>query len=101
MDRVRHLLDGESLSDDMSPVDGRVFHIHPYLLAEELLVHIPYYRVAIHDHTRVQGVIYQGVAHRLHIDSIGAYMVVGVYLAIYRVGIDVEGKDLKCVCVHV
>ena len=54
---VRHLLDGESLSDDMRPMNGGVLHEHLYLLAKQLLVDVPHNRVAIHRHAGVLGVI--------------------------------------------
>ena len=53
------LLDGEGIIDNMGPVDDGVFEEHLYLIAQKLLVDVPYYRVLEHRHTGVEGVVYQ------------------------------------------
>ncbi len=62
---VEHLLDGKGLPDDMRPVDGGIFHVGTYLLAQQLLITIPDNGVTVHRHAGILLVIDQRVAHGL------------------------------------
>ena len=97
---VWHQLGGESLVDDMRTVDGGVFHEHLYLLAEQLSVAAPCYRVAIHRHAGVFGVVDEGVAHRLHIIAEGSHLVVAMRRAIHGVGVQMICYHLYGVGMH-
>ena len=97
---VGHHLDGECLSDDMGEAHGGVVHEHLYAFAEQLSAAVPHDGVAVHRHAGVLGVEDEGVADRLHVVAEGAHLAEGMHLAVYGVGIDVEGIDLHRVGMH-
>ena len=84
----------------MGTVDGGVLHIHVDNLAKQLLVLVPHYRVLIHRHARVKRVIHERVAHCLHVNPVCPHLVIGMNLAIHRVGVDIECEYLKRVGMH-
>ena len=101
MYRVGHLLAGEGVADDVGVVDGRVLHVDAYLVAQQLLVHVPRNGVAVHRHARVLRVVHQRVADGLQVAAVGTHLVVGVNLAVDGVCADVEGEYLERVGMHV
>ena len=66
----------QCLSVHVCIVNGRVVHIHIDHLAEQLSSFVPYYRVFVHRHTRVFGVIHQRVAYCLHILPVRANLII-------------------------
>ena len=90
---VWHLLDRERLTDDMGKTDGGVCHISSDFLTEHLSVGIPDNRILIHRHTGILGIEDQGIADSLHVVAEGTDMRIGMHLAIYRIGIDIESID--------
>ena len=90
---VWHLLDRESLTDNMGKADGGVCHISSDFLTEHLPVGIPDNRILIHRHTGILGIENQGIADSLHVVAESTDMRIGMHLAIYRIGIDMIGID--------
>ena len=85
----------------MGMVNSRVLHKYPYLLACQLLTIIPHYRITVHIHAGIERRIDQRVAHGLHITTIGSHLIIGMYLAIDRIGTDIKCKNLKGVGMHI
>ena len=90
---VRHLLDRESLTDDMGKTDGGVSHISSDFLTEHLPVGIPDNRILIHRHTGILRIEDQRIADSLHVVAESTDMRIGMHLAIYRICIDIESID--------
>ena len=97
---VLHEFDGECLSEDMSLPDRGVVHKRQDLLAQELPLPVPEYRITIHRHARVLGVEDQGVAHRLRVVAEDTYPRIAMHLAVGRVGVDMEGLHAHRVAMH-
>ena len=85
----------------MGAVYCGVFHIYPYLLTKQLAFAVPHYRVAIHCHAGVLGVIHKRIAHRLNICSIGTHLIIAMGCTIDGIGIQMIGYHLHCVGMYI
>ena len=101
MHGVRHLFSRESLPDDVCPIDGGVVHVNFNLFAKELLPFVPDNGVVVHRHTGIERTIDHGVAHRLHVNTVRANLIISMNLAIDGVCLVVEGKNLEGVGMHI
>ena len=92
-----HLFYNKCLIFHMRPFYGTVVEIHTYDLAKHLLRTVPYDRVEVHCHTRVERVELQRIAHGLYVFTVDTYLAVGLHDAVYRVGIGIPGEQAQCI----